>query len=87
MDYFDPDDLEHEDGAAVEDNQLATGNEGSYVCDSCGEDIVIPLDISEGATQRYVEDCPVCCHPNVIEVSFDPEGRSTVSSRSEQDRY
>ena len=49
-------------------------DEGSYVCPSCGEQIVIPLDRSGGDEQRYVEDCPVCCHPNVIQVEFFKDG-------------
>ncbi|HCS55787.1 MAG TPA: CPXCG motif-containing cysteine-rich protein, partial [Planctomycetaceae bacterium] len=43
-------------------------NEASYVCDSCGEEIVIPIDITAGHSQQYVEDCPVCCHPHVVHV-------------------
>src|SRR6202011_6242593 len=45
-------------------------DEGSYVCPSCGEQIVIPLDRSGGTEQKYVEDCPVCCNPNLIQVEF-----------------
>jgi len=45
-------------------------DEASYVCDSCGEEIVIPIDFSAGEEQEYVEDCPVCCCPNVIQVSI-----------------
>jgi len=45
--------------------------EASYVCPTCGEQIVIPLDRSQGEEQQYVEDCPVCCNPNVIRVEFD----------------
>lgn len=48
-------------------------DEGAYVCPSCGESIVIPLDRSQGNEQRYVEDCPVCCNPNVISVEYDPD--------------
>jgi hypothetical protein len=45
---------------------------------------VIPLDPSGGDEQRYVEDCPVCCHPNVIELEFFPDGESPrVSARAE----
>jgi hypothetical protein len=36
-------------------------DEASYVCDSCGEEIAVPIDLSAGASQEYVEDCPVCC--------------------------
>jgi hypothetical protein len=45
-------------------------DEGSYVCPSCGETIEVPLDPSGGDEQNYGEDCPVCCHPNVIHVEF-----------------
>ena len=45
-------------------------DEGRYVCPSCGELIVIPIDPSAGGEQRYVEDCPVCCNPNVVHVEF-----------------
>ncbi|MDX1965606.1 MAG: CPXCG motif-containing cysteine-rich protein [Planctomycetaceae bacterium] len=45
-------------------------DEGRYVCDSCGEEIVIPLDPTAGDEQSYVEDCPVCCCPNVVHVEF-----------------
>jgi hypothetical protein len=46
--------------------------EGTYTCPTCGEAIVIPLDLSAGPEQVYGEDCPVCCNPNVIHVEFDP---------------
>jgi cysteine-rich CPXCG protein len=58
-------------------------DEGSYTCDSCGEEIVIPLDPSAGRHQEYVEDCPVCCCPNVITVEFDRRGRAVVTSAAE----
>jgi len=34
-------------------------DEASYVCDACGEEIVVPIDLSAGTEQEYVEDCPV----------------------------
>jgi Cysteine-rich CPXCG len=49
-------------------------NEALYVCDSCGEEIVIPLDLTEGSSQTYVEDCPVCCRTNTIHVQIDQQG-------------
>ena len=51
-----------------------SSDEGSYTCPTCGETIVIPLDRSGGDEQRYVEDCPVCCNPNVIQVEYLDEG-------------
>lgn len=49
-------------------------NEASYICGECGEEIVVPIDLTAGAEQEYVEDCPVCCRPNVIRVEIDPDG-------------
>jgi hypothetical protein len=47
-----------------------SADEGGYVCPTCGEQIVIPLDRSAGLEQQYVEDCPICCNPNVVHVEL-----------------
>jgi hypothetical protein len=60
--------------------------DASYVCDSCGEEIEVPIDISAGPRQSYVEDCPVCCNPNVIHISIDEDGEPSVRAEAEQDR-
>ena len=62
-------------------------NEATYLCDACGEEIVVPVDLSAGMSQEYVEDCPVCCHPNVVHVEIDDEGQVQVWAEAEQDRY
>ena len=49
-------------------------DEASYTCDGCGEEIVVPLDLSQGSSQEYVEDCPVCCRASVIRVEIDEAG-------------
>ena len=61
---------------------LAT-DEAAYVCDACGEEIVIPVDLAAGAVQEYVEDCPVCCRPNVIAVALRPGGGAACTARAE----
>ena len=48
--------------------------EGSYICAACGEEIIVPVDPSQGTHQQYVEDCPVCCHPNLLTVESDSQG-------------
>ena len=58
-------------------------SDGSYICDSCGEEIVVPLDLSAGRSQEYVEDCPVCCCPNVIHVEIDEDGEGRVWGEAE----
>lgn len=49
-----------------------------YLCDSCGEEIVVPIDPSQGSMQEYVEDCPVCCCPNIISVEIEEDGEVRV---------
>ena len=58
-------------------------DEASYICDTCGEEIVIPIDPSAGKFQRYVEDCPVCCNPNMIQVEFDDNGDANAWAQRE----
>lgn len=68
------------------DDERRLADEGSYVCGSCGEEIVVPIDPSAGEHQQYVEDCPVCCSPNVVFVDLDDsggDGSPRVSSRPE----
>lgn len=58
-------------------------DEATYVCDSCGEEIVVPIDPSAGARQEYVEDCPVCCQPNLIHVEIDNDDEVRVWAEAE----
>ena len=67
-------------------HQATMREEASYVCDACGEEIVIPLDPTAGASQAYVEDCPVCCRANVIHVESLEDGDTRVWAEPEQDR-
>jgi predicted RNA-binding Zn-ribbon protein involved in translation (DUF1610 family) len=57
--------------------------EATYTCGACGEEIIIPIDVSQGASQEYVEDCPVCCRANVIRVEIDDDGEASVWSEIE----
>ena len=59
--------------------------EASYLCDSCGEMIVIPVDLSEGENQTFVEDCPVCCRPSVIHMEQREDGLLQVTAEPAQD--
>jgi len=57
--------------------------EAAYICDACGEEIVVPIDASAGSEQQYVEDCPVCCRPNVIHLEIDEDGQVRVWAERE----
>ena len=49
-----------------------------YICDSCGEEIVISVDLSQGSHQQFVEDCPICCRANVIHLEVAENGSVTA---------
>jgi hypothetical protein len=55
----------------------------AYICDCCGEEIVVPIDLSAGSAQTYVEDCPVCCRPQVIHVEIDEDGGVSIWGQGE----
>ena len=54
-----------------------------FHCAFCGEPNEIDVDLSGGRDQRYVEDCQVCCRPNLLRVRFDDEGRAEVEAEPE----
>lgn len=41
-------------------------------CPYCGEPLDLYIDEAGGITQRYIEDCSVCCRPIEIEVVLHP---------------
>lgn len=53
-----------------------------FTCALCGEENETTVDPSQGARQRYVEDCQVCCCANVLVVSVS-DGEADVEATSE----
>jgi hypothetical protein len=45
--------------------------DSGFQCAGCGEWNVTTVDASGGRRQRYVEDCQVCCKPNVLRAEYD----------------
>lgn len=48
-------------------------NTADYICAYCGETNLTFVDLSAGMQQSYVEDCQVCCQPNVLYLQIDEE--------------
>ncbi|BBC22500.1 MULTISPECIES: CPXCG motif-containing cysteine-rich protein [unclassified Pseudanabaena] len=44
-----------------------------YTCAFCGEPNMTFVDFSAGMQQSYVEDCQVCCQPNVLYIQIDED--------------
>ena len=65
----------------VDDFPLGDGTadtEAAVQCPYCGEVNDIAVDPGSGASQDYIEDCPVCCRPWHLFVSYDAEGAAHV---------
>lgn len=48
-------------------------NTAEYTCAYCGEANLTFVDLSAGTQQSYVEDCQVCCQPNVLYLQINEE--------------
>ena len=44
-----------------------------YTCPHCGESVDTDPDRGGGTRMEYVEDCPVCCRPNLIVAEYDAD--------------
>lgn len=53
-----------------------------YTCAYCGEKNSTFVDPSQGTGQQYIEDCQVCCRPNLLNVYYD-EWQQTFTIRAE----
>jgi hypothetical protein len=53
-------------------------------CPYCGETITLVLDTSAGS-QRYIEDCSVCCRPITVDMDIDVDGDVAVRVMSDED--
>ena len=54
-------------------------DEHFYSCPYCGESISSVLDLSVGS-QRYIEDCEVCCRPIEIRYAVEDERLADFSA-------
>jgi hypothetical protein len=62
-----------------------TSSPCEYACAYCGEIVETAVDPSAGESQSYIEDCAVCCRPNVLRLTIDPETRRvTISAEFEE---
>jgi transposase-like protein len=52
--------------------------EGTVFCPYCGEPNEIALDPGSGPSQKYVEDCQVCCQPWNVSVTYAADGSAFV---------
>lgn len=53
-------------------------------CPYCGEPIELLLDLSAGS-QRYVEDCTVCCRPIVVAYTAEDGFLESLEARTDSE--
>jgi len=53
-------------------------------CPACGEPQTMTVDTSAGS-QRYIEDCQVCCRPMNVDVRVDEDGVAQVRVGNDDD--
>jgi hypothetical protein len=45
--------------------------EAGFQCAGCGKWNSTSVDEFAGRSQSYIEDCQICCKPNVLQVRYD----------------
>jgi hypothetical protein len=56
-----------------------------FRCAYCEETNHTFVDPSRGDTQKYIEDCQVCCRPNGLAISYDKWNKDfIIQSRPSQ---
>lgn len=53
-------------------------------CPYCGEVISLALDASAGS-QRYIEDCHVCCRPITVLLRVEANGEAHVQVQTQDE--
>lgn len=63
--------------------------DATFQCAVCGETNYTGVDSSGGAHQTYVEDCQICCRPNVLDivVEWDLDWIATIHAEPESDAF
>lgn len=56
--------------------------EAKFICGSCRQEFVFPVDVTDGPRQQFVEECPICSHENVIRIEVNDDG---IQVRDERD--
>ena len=58
--------------------------EARFQCSGCGQWNETTVDDSAGRRQSYIEDCQVCCKPNVLHIEYElTTGEFTISAELE----
>lgn len=68
-----------EDRAEARADRVALG----APCPYCGERVTVHVEPTGMSVERYVEDCPVCCRPWVVNVERAEDGPTVMLARED----
>ncbi len=60
---------------------MQTDDDLVWTCQYCGVLNTVWLDFTAGEKQDFIEDCRICCRPNRIIITVDPDGNVFVEAR------
>lgn len=55
-----------------------------YRCPHCGELNETTVDSSAGLHQTYIEDCTVCCRPNILRIAISDAGDTSIDVEADE---
>jgi uncharacterized Zn finger protein len=50
----------------------------NWICQYCGEENELWVDLTIGTKQDLIEECDVCCRPNRLIITHDKEDKEKV---------
>lgn len=54
-----------------------------YECAFCGEENDVLVDGSGARTQRFTEDCQICCRPNLLSITIHHDNSVELCAEQE----
>lgn len=57
--------------------------EGRTFCDTCGQEVFVPIDVTAGQHQDFVDECPICGSPMVLRADIQQDGRAHIDGQRE----
>lgn len=70
--------------ANLEESSMKLTTEVDVICPYCGERVPVEVDPSAGRSQRWVEDCWVCCRPMVLSIQVSSAGEVRADASRER---
>lgn len=64
-----------------EDRKMQTDDSLDWICQYCGVDNSVWIDLTIEGKQDFIEDCRICCRPNRVIVTVDYDENVFIEAR------